>query len=260
MAADRTDPSTYFSPLADVYARTRPAYPEAAFRTALAGLPEGPVAADVGCGTGIASRPLAALGARVIALDPNEAMLEAARAHPDAVTKEIDYRRAGAEATGLADESVDLVLCAQAFHWFDAEAALAEFRRILRPDGRLALLWNVRDADADPLTRGYEDVVRRAQAEARARGRITGHRYAFDFSETKLFRHRAQHSFANPQHLDRDDLIGRARSASYFPPEGPLRNELEAELQRLYDEHAAEGRITLAQEARLTLAEPIAGA
>ena len=252
----REDPSTYFSPLTGLYASHRPTYPEAAFRAALNGLGDAPVVVDIGCGTGIASRALAGLGMRVIALDPNEAMLEAARSHPDAMMREIDYRLASAEKTGLPGDSADLILCAQAFHWFDAPVALAEFHRVLRRRGRLALLWNVRLPDHDPLTRGYEEVVRRAQADAKQRGRVAGHRYAFDPESTTRFRVTGRLAFRNPQRLDREGFIGRARSASYFPPDGPLRDELTAELHRLFDEHESDGEVALAQEARLTLTSP----
>src|SRR5439155_1443196 len=104
-------------------------------------------AADVGAGTGIASRQLAAHGVRVLAVEPNAEMRAAAIRHPG-----IEWRAGTAEATGLDSGIVGLVLCAQAFHWFRAQHALAEFSRILRPGGRLALMWNSRDR-ADPLTR-----------------------------------------------------------------------------------------------------------
>ena len=119
------DPRDRFSAAADLYHRYRPSYPEALLgwieRTT--GLPPPARVADVGCGTGISSRPLAERGYAVTGVDPNEAMLAHARAAGGA-----DYRLGSATDTGLPGGSFDLVTVAQAFHWFDVPAALAEFR------------------------------------------------------------------------------------------------------------------------------------
>ncbi len=107
----------------------------------------------MGAGTGICSRLLADRGARVLAIEPNDAMRAAAEDHP-----RVEWQRGTAERTGLEDSGVDLVVCAQAFHWFEPQAALQEFHRILRPGGRLALIWNKRD-NSDPFTAGYRQAI-----------------------------------------------------------------------------------------------------
>jgi len=141
-------PTTRFSDRAADYVRYRPDYPAAAIDRMLAGLRTPPeiVAADVGAGTGISARRLAERGARVWAVEPNAEMRAAAAPHPL-----VTWHDGTAEATGLDRASVDLVLCAQAFHWFRPPEAVAEFARILRPGGRLAIVWNRRDR-SDPLT------------------------------------------------------------------------------------------------------------
>src|SRR6185295_16889471 len=101
-----------------------------------------------GAGTGISARLLADRGVRVVAVEPGDAMSGSAARHP-----RVRWVAATAEAIGLDSASVDLVLCAQSFHWFRPEAALAEFARILRPRGRLAIVWN-RRSTTDPLTAG----------------------------------------------------------------------------------------------------------
>ena len=130
------------------YARYRPSYPEGAIAAILADLgdPQELVVADIGAGTGISSRLLGDRGPRVIALEPNAAMGEAAEPHP-----QVSFQPGTAEQTGLVDQSIHVITCCQAFHWFNAPLALAEFSRILQPGGRVALLWNDWDLD-DPRT------------------------------------------------------------------------------------------------------------
>jgi ubiquinone/menaquinone biosynthesis C-methylase UbiE len=247
----------YFTGLTDEYESHRPGYPPQAIAAALGGLAPPVRVADVGCGTGICSRLLAEAGAEVIGLEPNADMLAAARAHPVPGAPgngTIVYQQASAEQTGLPGSSVDLVICAQAFHWFDAPTALAEFHRILTSGGRLALLWNRRD-QSGPFMGGYEEIMRRAQADAEAQGRLTRRNRGNDPSAKGLFTNVRKLTFANAQSMDRSGLIGRARSASYFPKDGPLSEELEARLHRLFDEHERDGFITFRQNAELTLAD-----
>lgn len=247
----------YFTGLADGYESHRPGYPTEAITAALEGLAPPVRVADVGCGTGICTRILAEAGAEVIGLEPNADMLAVARRHPapGAPGKEgIVYRQGSAEQTGLPDASVDLILCAQAFHWFDAPAALAEFHRILISGGRLALLWNRRD-QSDPFMAGYEEIAGRAQEHARDQGRLTRRNRAYDPATGGLFTNVRKLVYPNAQRLDRSGLIGRARSASYFPRAGALKDELEARLHQLFDEHQRDGLITFRQRAELTLAD-----
>jgi SAM-dependent methyltransferase len=105
----------------------------------------GTTAVEIGAGTGKFTRLLAATGASVIAIDPLAAMLERL------VTglPSIAALRGQAQSLPLAPSSCDAVLCAQSFHWFASPAALAEIRRVLRPEGVLGLIWNVRDQSID---------------------------------------------------------------------------------------------------------------
>lgn len=136
-----------FSSQADTYARGRPDYPtdiDNWLRQAL-GLGPGKSVVDLGAGTGKFTRRLAATGATVIAVEPVAQM----RAQLTAALPAVQALEGSAEAIPLADGGVDAVVCAQAFHWFANDKAVAEIRRVLRPCGKLGLVWNVRDESVD---------------------------------------------------------------------------------------------------------------
>lgn len=147
----------HFSTVAKRYAAYRPHYP-AALVDVLASHAETGVAWDVGCGTGQLSVGLAERFARVIATDPAQALLDAAEPHP-----RVEYRRATAEHSGLPDASVDLVVAAQAAHWFDWPRFVAEAGRVARPGAVVALVSYgtvvVPGAAGDELARYYREVA-----------------------------------------------------------------------------------------------------
>ena len=242
--ANRSNPDTVerFSDRAADYVRYRPTYPAEAIDAMLAGLEprEELVAADVGAGTGISARLVGDRGVRVLAVEPNQAMRRAAAPHPN-----VAWVAGRAEATGLRAQAVDLVICAQSFHWFRAVETLREFARILKPQRRLAIVWN-RRSTSDPLTVGY----RRAILEV---GDDTGAE-SMSFNpdvivQSDLFSPAERRSFPNLQRLDLDGLIGRARSASYVPKSGGAGDRLLDLLRALHERHAdASGIVTLVYE------------
>jgi SAM-dependent methyltransferase len=221
------------------YARYRPGYPAAAIDAALEGLgdPRSLRAADVGAGTGISARLLADRGVRVLAVEPNAAMRAAAEPHPL-----VEWVDGTAEKTGLADTSLDLVLCAQAFHWFRPTEALAEFARVLRPGGRACAMWNAADQDS-AFAKGYYAAVLSATPEGK---RVADTReYESPFAGRPGWRELPVVRAGYEQRFDREGLMGRARSASYVPTEGPAAEAVFATLDRLFDEHAVGGRVVL---------------
>jgi len=223
-------PTERFSNRAQDYASYRPSYPAAAIDAILEGLgdPTQLNTADVGAGTGIASRLVADRGAQVQAIEPNVAMQQAAVPHP-----RITFHNNTAEQTGLPDQSVDLVLCCQAFHWFDQPVALREFHRILKPCGRVVLMRNDRKLD-DPFTQTYSNLVSQV-----ADRQVFGHadRSSTTALETSpYFTHIRTQRFSHSHRLNFTGLTGLALSSSYMPKSGTAYEQLLINLQTLYDQ------------------------
>lgn len=248
---DFSQATRYFEGLAEGYAAFRPSYPTAAIDAMLDGLPVPARVADVGCGTGISTRLLLGAGAIVTGIDPSDDMLDRARrAIGDRAN--CDLRTGTGERTGLPEAAVDLVVCAQSFHWLDPARAFDEFHRILRPGGRLALVWNVRRGD-DPVAAGYQAIVRRAQADAETRNLLTRRIRSYPIDDER-FRDARTLVFDNPHVLDWPGFIGRMHSASYYPPKGPLREELDRAMRELFDANEDDGRVIIGQQTEVTLA------
>ncbi len=243
------NPVGRFTDRAADYVRYRPSYPAAAIDAILQGMgePARLTVADIGAGTGISARLVADRGPQVIALEPNAAMRQAALPHP-----RVEWREGPAEATGLPTGSVDLVLSAQAFHWFRQREAVQEFYRILRPLGRLALMWNSRD-ESDPLTRLYGVAIRTVSGEHPAE------KHELDVAvihDEGHFSRPVLENFSHWQELDCDGLIGRAASASYVPREGQSFVNLKSRLIALFQEYQdSRGLIRLMYVTKVYLSE-----
>jgi SAM-dependent methyltransferase len=201
--------ATGFARSAEAYEEGRPGYPPAALEPL--GLAPGLEVLDLAAGTGKLTRVLAASGATVVAVEP---VAEMRAALPDSVTA-LDGT---AEAIPLEAGSTDLVTVAQAFHWFDGPAALAEIHRVLRTGGRLAVLWNRRLED-DRVNGAIEDLI-----EPYRMGTPThrGDAWRAAFERTTLFGPLEEHVFPNEQVLDADGLAARICSISFIArlPEG----------------------------------------
>ncbi|HVR42341.1 MAG TPA: class I SAM-dependent methyltransferase [Thermoanaerobaculia bacterium] len=244
------DPLERFSRRAAAYARHRPDYPPSAIEAVLKGVGNGGeiVVADVGAGTGISSRMLAERGARVRAVEPNAAMCSLIPPDP-----RIEPVAGGAESLPFDEGSIDLVTAFQSFHWFDPERFLAEAHRVLRPRGRIALVWNERDDERDPFTADYRRIVREASGNHPAESRMeqTAPLYA-----SSLFTNARRSVFPHRQILDRDALLGRLLSISYLPHEGEAWERLAAAMLELHARRAdSDGRVALVYETRVYLAE-----
>ena len=222
------------------YIRYRPGYPPTLLaRLAATGAR---TVADIGAGTGILTAALLDHFPDVRAVAPNDARQDAA-ASLLADRPGLTLRSGRAEATGLPDQSVDLIGAAQAFHWFDPAPTRAEFQRILRPGGQVALIWNNRLADATPFLRAYEALLlARGTDYAEVNHRNIGPEQLDAFFGPGRWQ---RETFDNAQHFDREGLRGRLRSSSYTPPPGhPDHAPLLAALDDLFDAHVGpDGRV-----------------
>jgi len=199
-----------FAGAAEAYEESRPTYPDEALRWLATELRLGPgrTVVDLAAGTGKLTRLLATAGATVIAVEPVDEMRDALRR----ITPEAEARAGTAERTGLPDSSADAVAVAQAFHWFDAPAALAEIHRVLKSGGKLAVIYNVRDLD-DPVQHAVDDLL------APYRGDTPSHRsgrWRTALNETELFKRAAGGDFPNLQTIDADGLVSRVASVSFI--------------------------------------------
>ncbi|MGH3424711.1 MAG: class I SAM-dependent methyltransferase [Nocardioidaceae bacterium] len=218
-----------FASVADSYDAGRPGYPIASVGWLVGERPVRVV--DLAAGTGLFSEALVAAGHRVLALEPSEQL--AARLLqrlPAAWTA-----RASAERLPLARRCAEAVTVAQAFHWFDAGAALDEIARVLRPGGALGLVWNFRDTSVP--------WVARLSALLRADGKLeesTAEQFAARVDGSGLFTPVERRSFRLWQPVDRDQLLDLVRSRSYVATlDAADRRQLLDRVGQLYDDAAA---------------------
>ncbi len=240
-----SDSKERFSNRVDAYVAARPRYPLAVIehlRNEM-GLTSAWQVVDLGSGTGISCELFLKNGNPVIGVEPNFAMRTAA---------ELSLRgfagfqsvNGSAESTTLPDQSADLVVAAQAFHWFDPAAARAEACRILRPNGWALLMWNNRQLGATPFLEAYEKLLIDFGTDyLKVRHNNIGDAQLNTFFGPRKFK---QAEFANHQHLDFAGLQSRLLSSSYVPHEpDPRFAEMLARLREIFDRHNTAGQVTI---------------
>jgi len=236
------NPVDRFSDRVEDYVRYRPGYPRELLEPLRgdAALTSAAAVADIGCGPGNLAALFLENGNTVFGVEPNAAMRAASEKAFDKLPRfhPIEGR---AEATGLPSASVDFVVAGQAFHWFDLVPARAEFRRILKPGGWVALVWNER-AGASPFDHAYEAVLVEHGIDYRKiRDSRNDEPSILAFFEGAQVR---RATFTHSQLFDFDGLKGRLMSSSYAPRYGdPAHQPMLAHLRRVFDSHRNQGTV-----------------
>lgn len=236
------NPKDRFTDRVDDYKKYRPGYPDeiANYLIDKCGLSDKSKIADIGSGTGIFSKILLDKGLNVIAVEPNDAMR--GQAEKDlAGYSNFTSIKAGAEELPFEDNSIDLITAAQAFHWFDISKCKIEFRRVLKADSRLALVWNERLHDT-PFLIDFEQLLKDCLNEYK----FVDHKNITPEVIADFFWPNTYEiiSFPINQSFNLNDYIGRVMSSSYAPRYGTDEGSIFIEaLTRLFDKHSIAGRI-----------------
>jgi SAM-dependent methyltransferase len=233
------------------YARYRPSYPIAllALLSKECGLRREHIIADIGSGTGLLSRLFLDHGNRVYGVEPNAEMRaggeEFLRGYANCTSI-----NGSAEATTLANVSVDFVTVGQAFHWFDAAATQREFRRILRPNGWAVVVWQDRRMEETPFAQEYEAILVRFGIDYKSvKDTYPETEKMRNFFDAGTFQAR---DLPNHQDFDWEGLGGRLRSSSYAPTEGHANYApMMGELRKVFDKYQQNGSVRMEYFARV---------
>lgn len=214
-----------FGPAADLYDSIRPSYPPEALRWVLGDQPCEVV--DIGAGTGLLTRGMTALGHRVTAVEPDDRM----RAKLTAASPGVTALAGSAESLPLPDASADVAAAGQAFHWFDRAKALPELRRVLRDDGVLAPIWNLRDESVSWVA-ALTVAVGSSLGEIEAQGPTAPGYFGPLFGEPE------QRVFHHERPMGRDGLLRLVRSRSnYLTGDDATKARILAAVQEILDSH-----------------------
>ena len=248
MTVPAIDPTQKFSDRVESYRLHRPGYP-AAIVDLLAhecGLTNDSVTADIAAGTGLLTEIFLSRGYPVIAVEPNLQMREAC-ATLTAQYPQLRCVDGTAEATGLSDHSVDLIIVGQAMHWFDLKRTRSEFVRILKDGGWCAVLYNNRRLTGDAFHEGYENIlIDHGTDYSKVRdSHLDEDRLAAFFAPDAM----RSATFENAQHLTLEGLMGRVLSSSYMPQPGqPRYDEMSRAVEAHFAEHETGGHVRMEYE------------
>ncbi len=243
----KIDPKKRFSSRVENYIKYRPSYPLEIinFLKEKNILTEDTVIADIGSGTGILTRIFLDNGNQVYGVEPNTNMRGAAENILQGYTN-FSSIEGSAESTGIEENCIDLIVAGQAFHWFDVEEAKREFKRILKPNGYVALIWNNRGKAGSDFNSSYENFILK---------------YGTDYKEVKKnegsvdrFYNYQKTTFYNFQDLDFTSFKGRVLSASYIPlSDNLIFPEMLVELENLFNKYQRNETIRIEYDTEIYL-------
>lgn len=238
-----------FSGKADDYAKYRPSYPEQiiGFLESKIDFDSSKDIADIGCGTGILSKLFLNNGNLVFAVEPNQEMREKAEKH---LSKFINFISVDgtAEETKLANKSVDMITVGQAFHWFDLKKTKKEFKRILRKNRDVVVVWNERKNNT-PIMKMVNGMLKSLGHEHHEAEKdlMDKNLLSTFFGKEKV----ASTIFPNFQMLDLAGLKGRMLSISYVPGEGDENKRIMKEVKELFDRYNNGGMVKIEYTTRV---------
>lgn len=221
-----------FDRAGDSYERGRPEYPQDAidFLTETLQINSSSTIVDLGAGTGKFTKLLRRSETQLFAVEPVEGM----RKKFHALLPVIKMLEGSAESIPLKDQSVDAVIVAQAFHWFNGELALKEIHRILKPNGKIGMIWNARDESKDWVAR-LKDIIDPHEGGA---PRYKTMRWKNAFDETNLFSRLHLRHFSYIQTGTVDTVVDRIGSISFISALPELqRNEVLNQVRNLVSTH-----------------------
>ena len=234
-----TDPKKRFSSRVENYIKYRPNYPVKIieFLKEKKILTKDTVIADIGSGTGILSKIFLENSNQVYGIEPNKDMREAAEKFLQEYSN-FTSLEGSAESTGLKESSINLITAGQAFHWFDVEEAKREFKKILKPNGNVVIIWNNRTKKGAEFNSSYENFISKYGTDYKEVRKREG-------SINRLYRYHKQ-SFYNFQDFDLSSLKGRVLSSSYIPlADNPIFPKMIIELEELFEKHQQNGIIRI---------------
>lgn len=234
-----------FTGKASAYEKYRPAYPKEFidYLYKHAAFMQESIIADIGSGTGILSGQLLERGSSVIGVEPNEDMRRTAEKNLSGYSNYISIAGTD-ENTALSDFSIDFITVAQAFHWFDIQGFKKECRRILKPEGKVVLVWNSRVPDSKIVMENAEICQRLCPDFKGFSGGEKNDTGAFmPFFRGGIYENK---NFENNLEYNLDNFIGRNLSASYAPKQEENNfNLFVSELMELYEKYEKNGKVVL---------------
>jgi SAM-dependent methyltransferase len=237
-------PTTRFSSRAENYVKYRPHYPDEIidYLKKENVLDENSLVADIGSGTGFSSELFLKNGYTVYGVEPNKEMREEGEKYLSVYENFISVNGT-AENTTLKSDLIDIIAAGQAFHWFDLRKTKQEFKRILKKEGFIVLIWNVRNFDEINLNRDYAKLLSEFGTDYEKVRHQTIRNRKFD----KFYSHGAKTAyFPNEQTFDFDGLKGRLLSSSYAPDENnPNYFPMLKKLKEIFNKHKLNGTVRM---------------
>lgn len=197
--------------------------------------------ADIGAGSGILTKLISPISRKVFAVEPNEKILAACIKHCED-SENVVYFDGSAENTKLEDKCLDFITVAQAFHWFDKEKTKVEFKRILKPEGKVILVWNCRMPENEMVIEN-DEICRRLCPEFKG---FSGGIKSEEDRNISFFRNsECEHkNFKNDKILSLDEFIGGSLSASYSPnADDPNYHDFIESLKKLFYKYSVDGKL-----------------